>query len=180
MFGDKTHIHAARGGLLPSMIVLSCSAFAEQDGAASSKIRFERLAPASLPRFEHFNGHPRASLIPEDNGSGCAWGDYDGDGDDDLLLCNMNGPFLMPAEKRRKYPGSRLWRNDGGGRFSDVTDSVGLSQSRMDMGALFADFDNDGDADLLITHLEGVRFYRNDSGRFVDITAAAGLGGVSG
>ncbi|MCH7807945.1 MAG: CRTAC1 family protein [Planctomycetes bacterium] len=143
-------------------------------------IRFERIPVSSLPRFVHFNGHPRASLLPEDNGSGCAWGDYDGDGDDDLYLCNVNGPLLMDADKRRGFPGSRLWRNDGGGRFTDVTEASGLGESRMDMAALFADFDNDGDADLLVTNLAGVRLFRNDAGRFSEITKQAGLGGVSG
>ncbi|MCH7526642.1 MAG: VCBS repeat-containing protein, partial [Planctomycetes bacterium] len=143
-----------------------------------TRIRFERLAVSSLPKFDHFNDHPRASLLPEDNGSGCAWGDYDGDGDDDLFLCNINGPYLMAPGDRRRSPGSRLWRNDGDGRFTDVTEAAGLSASRMDMGAVFADFDNDGDADLLVTSLHGVRLYQNDKGRYTDVTAKLGLGAV--
>ncbi|MEE9294652.1 MAG: CRTAC1 family protein [Phycisphaerae bacterium] len=143
-------------------------------------IRFERVPAGSLPRFVHFNGHARASLLPEDNGSGCAWGDYDGDGDDDLFLCNMNGPYLTASSARRRFPGSRLWRNDGEGRFTDVTESVGLNESRMDMAAVFADYDNDGDADLLVTNLEGVRLFRNDGSRFSDVTQELGLGGVAG
>jgi hypothetical protein len=146
----------------------------------ATRIRFERIPASSLPRFVHFNGSKRASLLPEDNGSGCAWGDYDGDGDDDLYLCNMNGPLLMDADKRRRSPGSRLWRNDGGGRFTDVTESCGLGESRMDMAALFADFDNDGDADLLVTGLRGVRLFRNDGGRYHNVTEQIGLGGVTG
>ncbi len=163
----------------------SINAFGESspDGAKAAKvktrIRFERLPVSSLPRFVHFNGSARASLLPEDNGSGCAWGDYDGDGDDDLYLCNLNGPYLMPAQKRGRSMGSRLWRNDGRGRFTDVTETVGLSESRMDMTAVFADFDNDGDADLIVTHLEGVRLFRNDAGHFKDVTARLGLAGVN-
>ena len=152
------------------------------DGVKAEKvktgIRFERLPVSSLPRFVHFNGSVRASLLPEDNGSGCAWGDYDGDGDDDLFLCNLNGPYLMPPEERSRAMGSRLWRNDGHGRFTDVTETVGLSESRMDMSAVFADFDNDGDADLVVTHLEGVRLFRNEAGRFKDVTVRLGLAGV--
>lgn len=143
-------------------------------------IRFQRLAPTSLPNFEHFNGQSRASLLPEDNGSGCAWGDYDGDGDDDLYLCNMNGPLLMDSAQRSRLPGSRLWRNDGRGRFSDVTKQAGLTVTRMDMGVVFADYDNDGDADLLVTSLNGVRLYRNTAGHYDDVTVELGLGGVSG
>ncbi len=146
----------------------------------SGQIRFERLAPSSLPRFIHFNGHPRASLLPEDNGSGLAWGDYDGDGDDDLFLCNMNGPYLLDPGKRNQFPGSRLWRNEGNGKFTDVTKSVGLDHAAMDMAALFVDYDNDGDQDLIVTHLGGVRLYRNTAGRFTDVTKTAGLGDVDG
>ena len=76
--------------------------------------------------------------------------------------------------------GSRLWRNDGRGRFTDVTEAAGLSESRMDMAAVFADFDNDGDADLIVTQLDGVRLFRNDAGRFQDVTAQLGLAGVTG
>lgn len=145
-----------------------------------TRIRFVRLPASSLPRFVHFNGHRRASLLPEDNGSGCAWGDYDGDGDDDLYLCNVNGPLLMRPSARRRSPGSRLWRNDGDGRFTDVTGQCGLGESRMDMAALFADFDNDGDADLLVTSLNGVRLFRNDSGHYSDVTRPSRLSDVAG
>jgi hypothetical protein len=146
----------------------------------SGRIHFERLPPTSLPKFVHFNRFPRASLLPEDNGSGCAWGDYDGDGDDDLFLCNINGPYLMAARDKSSLPGSCLWRNDRRGRFADVTESCGLGEPHMDMGAVFADFDNDGDADLLVTSLSGIRLYRNDSARFTNVTEAVGLGGVTG
>ena len=143
-----------------------------------SSIRFEWIPASSLPRFTHFNGQTRRSLLPEDNGSGCAWGDYDGDGDDDLFLCNLNGNYLTEPAERRRLPGSRLWRNDGRSRFTDVTEAVGLDDSEMDMGAVFVDDDNDGDADLLVTSLVGIRLYQNDGGRFRNVTEKVGLGSV--
>lgn len=177
------------GYVLAIAAVLSAPAAARDDSpptertlglvAESQAIRFERIPASSLPRFVHFNDQKRASLVPEDNGSGCAWGDYDGDGDDDLYLCNLNGPLLMDAAERSRLPGSRLWRNDGAGRFTDVTEAAGLVRSRMDMAAVFVDFDNDGDDDLLVTHLEGVNLFRNDDGRFRDVTDRVGLGGVT-
>lgn len=153
---------------------------AAKAATGSGAIRFERMGASSLPRFVHFNGQTRESVLPEDNGSGCAWGDYDGDGDDDLFLCNLNGPLLMDAKERSRLPGSQLWRNDGGGRFTDVTEASGLARSEMDMGAVFADYDNDGDADLLVTRFGGARLYRNEAGRFTEVTSAVGLGGVTG
>ena len=141
-----------------------------------SSIRFEWIPASSLPRFTHFNGQTRRSLLPEDNGSGCAWGDFDGDGDDDLFLCNLNGNYLTEPAERSRMPGSRLWRNDGRSRFTDVTQEVGLDDSEMDMGAVFVDYDNDGDADLLVTSLVGIRLYQNDDGRFRNVTDKVGLG----
>lgn len=166
---------------LKSVLVLdSAPKPSNQKTESKTHIRFERIPESDLPHFIHFNNHTRGSLLPEDNGSGCAWGDYDNDGDDDLFLCNLNGPYLMADSERRRFPGSRLWRNEGDGHFTDVTESAGLSDSRMDMAAVFADFDNDGDADLIVTNLDGVRLFRNDKGRFQNVTTHYGLDIVKG
>jgi hypothetical protein len=159
--------------------LLLLSSFGAFAGSGDSPMRFEEIPAQSLPVFSHFNGQVRASVLPEDNGSGCAWGDYDGDGDDDLFLCNMPGPALMDTSARAKLPGSQLWRNDGG-RFANVTASAGVVSTDMDMGALFVDYDNDGDEDLLVTHLNGLRLFKNTSGHFNDVTALSGLSSVVG
>ncbi|MCH7885435.1 MAG: VCBS repeat-containing protein, partial [Planctomycetes bacterium] len=61
-----------------------------------------------------------------------------------------------------------------------MTEQCGLGESRMDMAALFADFDNDGDADLLVTSLNGVRLFRNDAGHYSDVTRESRLSAVTG
>ena len=66
-----------------------------------------------------------------------AFGDYDNDGDLDLLFTTV-------------YDGdhTRLWRNDGNWIFTDVTDAAGLGDLVDSYAAAWADFDNDGDLDL--------------------------------
>ena len=96
---------------------------------------------------------------------GIAIADFDGDGWDDLFL----------GDGKR----SRLYRNLGDGTFEDATIAAGLPG---ELGAvsfgLFADLDNDADQDFLIGGATVPnRLYRNDGGRFVDVTISAGLGG---
>lgn len=79
---------------------------------------------------------------------GVAIGDYDGDGWADIFLT------------RHYYPGI-LYRNNGDGTFSDATESAALPTTFAyhSMGAAFADLDNDGDQDLVVTTIQHSRFY---------------------
>ncbi len=94
-----------------------------------------------------------------------AWGDYDNDGDLDILLAGNAGGYI-----------SRIYRNDGG-LFTDI--NAGLTGVGS-CSAAWGDYDNDGDLDILLTGFAaggGIsRIYRNDNGVFVDINA--GLPGV--
>ena len=98
-----------------------------------------------------------------------AWGDYDNDGDEDLYL-TADGP-------------NHLFRNDGGGRFTDVTQAAGVGNGGFSVGTAFGDLDNDGDLDLYVVNFGGGPdvLYRNDGPvgpggayRFSDRTSAAG------
>ena len=96
--------------------------------------------------------------------------DVDQDGDLDLFV-GFDGAA------------NRLYRNDGG-RFTDVAAESGVADARATRAAAFGDMDADGDADLLVgfapaANASLLRLYRNDGGRFVDATTAAGLA-VSG
>ena len=97
-----------------------------------------------------------------------AWGDFDNDGDEDLYL-TVDGP-------------NRLFRNDGGGRFTDVTEAAGVGNQGFSVGSAFGDLDNDGDLDLYVVNFTGGLdvLYRNDGPvgiggayRFTDITLSA-------
>lgn len=68
------------------------------------------------------------------------WADYDGDGDPDAYLANDLAP-------------DQLIRNDGGGRFADVTDEMGLSNFGFGMGATWGDYDRDGLQDVYVANM---------------------------
>src|SRR5438477_11979254 len=77
------------------------------------------------------------------NGSGVAAGDVDGDGLVDLYFCRLDGPNV-------------LYRNLGGWKFLDITESAGVAcPDQYSTGATFADVDGDGDLDLLVNAIGG-------------------------
>ena len=94
--------------------------------------------------------------------SSVAWGDYDNDGDLDILMSGFTGSSYV----------SKIYRNDSGA-FVDIADPnlVGVHRGSVAWG----DYDNDGDLDILlageITSARVTKIYRNDGGRFIDISA---------
>ncbi len=98
--------------------------------------------------------------------------DFDGDGKTDLFLC---GSVVRDGQLR-----DALLRNDGDGKFSDVSVTAGLA-GPASFGCAAADTDNDGRTDLLLTGPTGVRLLRNvDGKRLDDVTASAGLASLKG
>ncbi len=153
-----------------------------------------RSLPADYPRitfvdvtrdagiqFQHFSGQ-RSSQIPEDMGSGAAWGDYNNDGWPDLFLVNVAGPItLTPEEMRRSPARCALYRNNRDGTFTDVSGEAGVDLRAWGMGAEWGDYDNDGWLDLVVsTYGENVLYHNNGDGTFSDRTRAAGLGARRG
>ncbi|MCP3978334.1 MAG: tetratricopeptide repeat protein [bacterium] len=115
---------------------------------------------AGLDAFRAFAGE-RSSQLPEDMGPGAAWGDYDDDGDDDLLLVSAGGPLTAGVEELSP---SELYENRGDGTFRRVG---GFPETRIvGMGAAWGDYDRDGRLDLVVTGFNALRLYRNRGGRF--------------
>jgi hypothetical protein len=153
----------------------------ESPGAAPA-LAFTDVAAEAGIRFRHGGSGGRSSLLPEDMGPGPAWGDYDGDGDEDLYVPGRPGP--LPASEA-EFPkkgrtcgtpsGGALFRNDGDGSFTDVTSRAGVPGRGWGMAATWADHDADGDLDLHVTGFGCSTLYRNDGGVFRDVTSEAGL-----
>ena len=125
------------------------------------------------------SGDPRRWYIPESNGNGAAWLDYDGDGDQDLFVAN--GAELEYVDGGRRLvvhhtASSRLYRNDGELRFTDVTEEAGAGRSEWGQAVATGDVDRDGDPDLYLGCFGRDVLLRNDGGVFVDATEASGLG----
>lgn len=100
-----------------------------------------------------------------DHGSAVAVADVDGDGLYDILFLNQIG-------------GNELWKNLGGGKFKNITEEGGIAlKGLVSVGAAFADIDNDGAEDLVITTVRGgIHLFHNDGkGHFTDITKSAGI-----
>lgn len=116
---------------------------------------------AGLGSFRQFQG-PRTSQLPEDMGSGVAWGDFDNDGLDDLFVVSGGGALDL---RDSQLAPSLLYRNLGNGRFEKVQDFPDLRIRGM--GAAWGDYNNDGWLDLAVTGYNTILLFRNDHGHLV-------------
>ncbi len=123
--------------------------------------------------FRHHHGGSGERYMVETVVGGVVFFDYDGDGDVDLFFVD-GGP--LPGYRGDQIR-SRLYRNEGPGRFIDVTASTGIELDVYGCGATAGDYDNDGDPDLYVTAFGANRLFRNNGdGSFSNATEAAGVG----
>ncbi|MCY3746386.1 MAG: CRTAC1 family protein [Acidobacteria bacterium] len=153
--------------MIGALFALAAAASAQPD------IRFTEVAEASGIRFINMYGGVRSKdFILETTGSGAAFFDYDGDADLDLFL--VNGSRL--GYDASQSLSNALFRNEGGGRFREVTGPAGLESYGWGQGAFVVDHENDGDLDLLVTRYGQNLFYRNrGDGTFEEVGEEVGL-----
>lgn len=139
------------------------------------QFNFEDAAESAGISFQHFPA-TRRSMLPEDMGPGLAWGDYDNDGDPDLFLVNFRASIL-DKDTSKATGRCALYRNEGNGHFTDVSESTGAGLSCFGLAAAWGDFDNDGDLDLYVTcYGPNILLRNNGDGTFSDFTKEAGVG----
>ncbi|MFN0066266.1 MAG: CRTAC1 family protein [Limisphaerales bacterium] len=166
---------AAKGA--ERVTALAAPQVADRPTAEVPAVQFTDITAASGIAFTHFNGAEGEKLLPETMGGGVAFLDFDNDGDQDLFLVN-GAPWPWAKHPPTKKPTHSLYRNEGGGKFTDVTGGSGLDVTSCGMGAACGDFDNDGLTDIFITNVGRNQLFRNlGGGKFQDVTAAAGVGG---
>ncbi|MCC7262114.1 MAG: CRTAC1 family protein [Candidatus Latescibacteria bacterium] len=144
-------------------------------------VKFTEVAREAGIDFRHFHGQ-RSSQLPEDMGSGAAWGDFDSDGDQDLYIVNEAGPLTLSAAQVAASPAhNALYRNEGQGRFAEVSQGAGVDARGWGQGASWADYDGDGHLDLVATSYgENQLFHNRGNGTFADASRQAGVGGAKG
>lgn len=108
---------------------------------------------------------------------GVAVFDYNRDGRPDIFF--TNGANIQTLRKDDPKYSNRLFRNEGRGVFTDVTEKAGLAGVGYDNGVAAGDYDNDGYPDLFVAGVHGRTLYHNNGdGTFTDVTAKAGLNNV--
>ncbi len=158
------------GRRVPAVTLLFFSALSYAGGGAAAPIHFSlQSIPATLE-----NDPTSAKNPPESMAGGVAILDYDRDGRPDIFF--TNGANLQTLKKDDPKYRNRLFHNEGGGAFADVTEKAGLAGAGFDVGVAAGDFDNDGYPDLFVAGVHKNTLFRNNrDGTFTDVTAKAGL-----
>ncbi|MEW6073727.1 MAG: CRTAC1 family protein [Planctomycetota bacterium] len=164
--------------MIPLATILAIGGSLAQADAVPLPAFTDATAEAGLA-FVHSFGDRELSNIVEGTGPGCAFFDYDGDGRLDIYL--LNGCWMpeVSDNKARDLRGklaNALYRNEGNGRFADVTAAAGVGDRGFGMGASTADYDGDGDLDLYVLNYGPNVLYRNEgNGTFTDVSQESGL-----
>lgn len=139
-----------------------------------SPIRFRNAADSAGLHFVLENHPTPQKHLIEGMAGGVAAFDYNNDGLTDVFF--TNGASIPSLQKDSPKYFNRLFRNDGGMRFTDVTEDAGVAGTGYSMGAAAGDYDNDGHVDLFVAGVFRNTLYHNrGDGHFEDVTEKAGI-----
>jgi hypothetical protein len=153
------------------MLAYAALAGKSDGNVGTTGVRFTDVTSQWGIHFRHNAGKAGKKYLPETMGSGVALFDFNNDGKLDILFVNSRD--WAPGGKRTLCA---LYRNDGNGRFTDVTAGSGLDIPMYGLGVSVADYDNDGLEDVYITALDGDHLFHNlGNGKFRDVTKDSGI-----
>jgi hypothetical protein len=156
-------------------ILLSAFLFAPSLLGQPPSVQFTNVTAQAGIKFVHYSGNKGIAIIREVFGPGVCVGDFDGDGWQDIYFVNGRDLYDRGIVAR-----NALYRNNGDGTFTDVTDSAGVPGTGYGLGCVWGDYDNDGFPDLYVTQFgRNVLYHNNGNGTFTDVTDKAGVAGVA-
>jgi enediyne biosynthesis protein E4 len=145
--------------------------------SADSPMIFENTIDVSKIHFVLKNSVSPQRYSIETMTGGVALFDYNNDGLLDIFF--TNGAEIPSLKKSNPSFYNRLFRNNGDGTFTDVTEKAVLAGAGYSMGVAAGDYDNDGFVDLYVTGFNRNQlFHNNGDGTFTDVTEKAGVGGI--
>ncbi len=193
---DAAVSRALRWSIAALLLIVSATVFLLVKGTPSHPDGASQITDANLPpgmprvaftdvtasagiSFQHRNGARGGKFLPETMGGGCAFFDFDNDGDQDILFVNSTD-WPWDAKDDKRSGTLALFKNDGKGHFTDVTASSGLDLDAYGMGSAIGDYDNDGLPDIFVTSVGGSHLFHNEGGgKFREVTTQAAVGGSS-
>jgi len=138
---------------------------------------FENMTPGSGVNFRLNNSATESKHQIEAMIGGVALFDYNNDGLLDIFIAN--GAQLPGMDKSDPRFWNRLYRNNGDGTYTDVTEAAGVRGNGYSMGVAIGDFDNDGWEDIYVTGVDRNQLlHNNHDGTFTDVTEKAGVTGI--
>ena len=150
---------------------------AKSTASTAMTIAFENVLKQSKIHFTLKNSISPNRYSIETMTDGVALFDYDNDGLLDIFF--TNGATIPSLDKTDSSFSNRLFRNNGDGTFTDVTEKAGLAGIGYSMGVAAGDYDNDGYVDLYVTGVNHNQlFHNNGNGTFTDVTDKAGVAGI--
>ncbi|MGA3035117.1 MAG: CRTAC1 family protein [Terracidiphilus sp.] len=170
-----------RRGVLIAVLAGGCAPFTGTGGAQSasnskpaSPVRFTDIAKSAGITFVQDSTTSEQKYYLETMGTGVGWIDYNQDGLLDLFFVQSGATDAYKPDHPLR---SALYRNNGDGTFTDVTEKAGVGgEGHYGQGVAVGDYDNDGYPDMYVTGYGRAILYRNNGdGTFTDVTAKAGV-----
>ena len=156
-------------------IVLSCIL----STSVPAEVQFVDATAAAGITFRHVDGRTGEKYLIETLGSGALFFDFNADGALDLYVVNATHipPLVAEDSAQTQLPRNTLYRNNGDGTFTDITEKAGVGDTGYGVGCAAADINNDGYPEIYVTNYGSNTLYHNNGdGTFTDITQKAGVG----